>query len=315
MTQKINDLIFRELIKRGYSLHGKTRVWNIADSKLWYLTPEQAQAYLDFINSTEYKKDISPKEWTLLRRYSEEIAKIIGVKPVNIVDLGCGDGRKAALLIEDMKSERIRYYPIDISGYMVAKAMNTVSKLKKGEVVDFRFNISDFENLENIASLLKHEIYMKNLFLLLGNTLGNFEIHELLYSVSSSMDKGDVMIIGNGIDNTNVEKDIVKACQENVFLDKFFRKIPLSIGIKSNDLEWGVRFRNSRIEFYYKLKKSVKLEFQEKELEMHQGDEIVVGFTYHYKKEELLEFLKIYFDKVELKVSEDGSYTLAICKK
>ena len=49
--QKINDLIFRELIKRGYSLEGNTRIWNIADSKLWYLTPEQAQSYLDAENS------------------------------------------------------------------------------------------------------------------------------------------------------------------------------------------------------------------------------------------------------------------------
>ena len=37
---KINDLIFKELIKRGYSLEGNTRIWNIADSKLWYLTPD-----------------------------------------------------------------------------------------------------------------------------------------------------------------------------------------------------------------------------------------------------------------------------------
>ena len=44
---QVNDLIFKELIKRGYSLDGKTRIWNIADSKLWYLIPEQAQGYLD----------------------------------------------------------------------------------------------------------------------------------------------------------------------------------------------------------------------------------------------------------------------------
>ena len=30
---KINDLIIKELIKRGYSLEGNTRIWNIADSK------------------------------------------------------------------------------------------------------------------------------------------------------------------------------------------------------------------------------------------------------------------------------------------
>jgi len=38
-NSKINDLIFKELLKRGYSLEGNTRIWNLADSKLWYLTP------------------------------------------------------------------------------------------------------------------------------------------------------------------------------------------------------------------------------------------------------------------------------------
>ncbi len=315
MNPKINELIFKELIKRGYSLQGKTRIWNIADSKLWYLTPEQAQAYLDFIDSTEYQKEISPKEWTLLRKYLEEISKTIGNEPVNIVDLGCGNGRKASLIIEKINSPKVRYYPIDISGYMVGKAMKTVSKLNKGEVIDFRFNISDFENLENITSLFKQEIYMKNVFLLLGNTLGNFEIHELLYAISKSMDKGDFLIIGNGIDNTNVEKDIVKSCRENNFLNKFFMKIPLSIGIKKDEISWNVRFRNSRIEFYYKILKNINLKVREKEIEMRSGDELVIGFTYHYRKDELSDFLKIYFDKVNLKASEDGSYALAICKK
>ena len=51
--QVINDLIFKELIKRGYSLEGNTRVWNIADSKLWYLTPEQSEAFLDIEKGKE----------------------------------------------------------------------------------------------------------------------------------------------------------------------------------------------------------------------------------------------------------------------
>ena len=57
----INDLIFRELIKRGYSLEGNTRVWNIADSKLWYLTPEQAQGYLDLEKDEKYQKNVIQK--------------------------------------------------------------------------------------------------------------------------------------------------------------------------------------------------------------------------------------------------------------
>jgi hypothetical protein len=56
-SPQINDLIFKELIKRGYSLEGNTRIWNIADSKLWYLTPDQSQAYLDLERSQRYKNN------------------------------------------------------------------------------------------------------------------------------------------------------------------------------------------------------------------------------------------------------------------
>ena len=53
---KIHDLIFKELLKRGYKLEGKTKVWDVADSKLWYLTPEQAQGFLDLEEDEYYEK-------------------------------------------------------------------------------------------------------------------------------------------------------------------------------------------------------------------------------------------------------------------
>ena len=61
-NSSINDLIFKELIKRGYSLEGNTRVWNIADSKLWYLTPDQSQAYLDLETDNSYKKQTGQQQ-------------------------------------------------------------------------------------------------------------------------------------------------------------------------------------------------------------------------------------------------------------
>ena len=42
----INDLIFRELVKRGVTETPQGRLWHLTDSKLWYVTPEQAQGYL-----------------------------------------------------------------------------------------------------------------------------------------------------------------------------------------------------------------------------------------------------------------------------
>ena len=84
---QVNDLIFKELIKRGYTLDGNTRVWNIADSKLWYLTPEQAQGFLDLDHDSAYKKETGqPAAKELLRENIKRLAENISTDSINIID-------------------------------------------------------------------------------------------------------------------------------------------------------------------------------------------------------------------------------------
>jgi uncharacterized SAM-dependent methyltransferase len=313
-SQQINDLIFKELIKRGYSLEGNTRIWNIADSKLWYLTPDQAQAFLDLECSEDYRKDVIQKEIDLINNNTDEIAKKMGKENLNIIDLGCGDGKKAVIFTEHFKGKiKLRYCPIDISGYMVNKAIEKIKKADVGEVVEFQWNISDFENIENIAVLLRQGEFKKNLTLLLGNTLGNFEINELLYEIRSSMKGGDFLLIGNGLDNRNPE-EILKA-YGNKFLDKMLVKTLTQIGLDEENLEYGARFKNSRIEMYYSIKEDCKIKFLEKKVHFNEGDQVIVAVSYKYSKEDFISFLNLYFDDVMIKTSKDGSYALALCKK
>ena len=234
---QVNDLIFKELIKRGYSLEGKTRVWNIADSKLWYITPPQAQGFLDLEKGESYKKDVIAKEINLINTNILEILNKVHKKPVNIIDLGCGDGKKAVIFIENLKENKIRfrYCPVDISSYMVEKALDRIRKLNAGEVVEFQWNISDFENLENVSQLLRRDEYKNNLFLLLGNTLGNFEINEFLYEIRSAMKDGDFLLIGNGLDNLRHE-DISRSYYDPTF-DDWLVKILVQVGFDKSDLD------------------------------------------------------------------------------
>lgn len=310
----INDLIFRELIKRGYSLEGNTRIWNIADSKLWYLTPDQAQGFLDLEASHDYQQDVIQKEIDLVNNNIEEILQKVGKENLNIIDLGCGDGKKAVIFTEHFKGKvKLRYCPVDISGYMVEKALAKIRKADVGEVVDFQWNISDFENIENISLLLRQGEFKKNLILLLGNTLGNFEINELLYEIRSAMKGGDFLLIGNGLDNRKPE-DILKA-YENEYLDNMLVKTLTQIGLKEDNLEYGARFNNSRIEMYYTIKENCNIKFLNKEVVFSKGDQIIVAVSYKYNREDFIGFLNLYFDDVMAKVSEDGSYALALCKK
>tara|TARA_Y100000310_G_scaffold343165_1_gene449585 strand:+ start:1247 stop:2200 length:954 start_codon:yes stop_codon:yes gene_type:complete len=313
-TPKINDLIFKELIKRGYSLEGNTRIFNIADSKLWYLTPEQAQAFLDLEDSADYQKDVIQKEIDLINEHIGDILEDIKDDKMNIIDLGCGDGKKAILFVDKFKGKiKLRYCPVDISGYMVEKALAKIRKTDIDEVVEFQWNISDFENIENISSLLRQGEYKRTFTLLLGNTLGNFEINELLYQIRSSMKSGDYLLIGNGLDNRN-EEEILKAYGSD-FLDSLLVKTLTQIGLEKNNLEYAAQFKNSRVEMYYTIKKDCKISFLSKEVQFNAGDQIIVATSYKYNKEDFESFLKIYFDNVKLYTSEDGSYALAFCKK
>lgn len=313
-TEKVNGLIFKELIKRGYSLEGNTRIWNIADSKLWYLKPDQAQAFLDLENSKDYEQDVIQKEIDLINGNMEEIISRLKKQKINLVDIGCGDGKKAVLFIDQLKNYvKMRYCPIDISDYMVEKALTKIRDTDVEEIVKFQWNISDFENLENVSNLLRVGDFKKNVFLLLGNTLGNFEIHELLYQIRSSMKGGDYLLIGNGLDN-NSNEDLIKQYFHNR-MDDYLYKIVSQLGLKKEDVKFGVRFQNSRIEMYYTILKNKKIDFQFNNVQFNKGDQILVAISYKYSKNDLLSFLNLYFDEVYVKTSSDDLYALALCKK
>ncbi|MSS75184.1 hypothetical protein EXS73_03160 [Candidatus Pacearchaeota archaeon] len=316
---QVNDLIFKELLKRGYSLEGNTRVWNIADSKLWYLTPEQAKGYLSLDSEPNYRNATGqPQGQDLLKESAQEILELVGDAVFNIVDLGCGDGKKAASLIIELKKQRptlkLRYCPVDISGYMVSAAIETFSKLKIGEIVEFKYNISDFENLENITPLLRKEGFKRNVILLLGNTLGNFEVNELLYEIRTGMTDGDVFIVDTAIDDHKQEAR-AESYRLNKQANEWMIHIPLQLGLTRKEVEFGARFRNQRIEIYYSILVDKNIKFQDKSVRFTKGDQIIVAVGYKHDLSDLLTYLNMHFDAVTVKVSHDKSKVLAICTR
>ncbi len=313
---KVNGLIFKELIKRGYSLDGNTRIWNIADSKLWYLKAEQAQAYLDLEASQDYSAQFKGSDLYLINKHFDKILQKIKSKKINVIDLGCGDGVKGAYIVERFMNEgkKVRYCPIDISSYMVQKAIKNISKIKVDEIIESKFNISDFENLSNITPLLNQGEYSKNVFLLLGNTLGNFEIHDILYQIRSAMKGEDTLLIVNGIKNEKW-KGVVKEASNDKNLDNFFGQILTQLGFKKSEFKLNVKYENSRIELYYIISIDKKVKFQDRLIQFNKGDQILVAVGYKHDESDLKTVLNMYFDEVELKSAEDKKSALIICKK
>lgn len=310
----INDIIFNEILKRWYTLDWNTRVFNIADSKLWYITPEQAQAFLDLEKSEDYQNAVINKEMDLINDNIWEITKDIKDKPLNIIDLGCGDGKKAMLFISYLKDKKmLRYCPIDISWFMVEQAMKELDKIWIKEVIKFQWNISDFENLSNISSILRSVEYKDNLILLLGNTLGNFEADELLYKIKTSMKDDDVLLIGNWLNNRNFEE--ILNSYNDTFVDKWLMKILTQVWLKEDNLQFGVGFRHSRIELYYVIKNDCRITFLDKKIDFFTWDQIIIAFSYKYNQNDFERYMKKHFSRVKMFFSEDLGYAISLCQK
>jgi uncharacterized SAM-dependent methyltransferase len=314
---KVNDLIFKELLRRGYSLEGNTRVWNIADSKLWYLTPKQAQAYLNLDKSEKYSDKMFDTELQMLDGGIKQIVdKVLHESSVNVIDIGCGDGKKAVPVVEEIHGRvPLRYCPIDISSHMVTKAVEKIKALRKGEVVQFRWNISDFENLENVAALLKDKEFRQNFFLFLGSTISNFEMHEVMHEIVEAMDRGlDYLLLGLAIWEGDDPKDLLKSYHSQE-VDDFLSLNLTQVGFKKSDIQYGVRYKNSRIEMYYTVKKDKKITFGNQFMAFYKGDQILVGISRRYTKEQIEEALGIYFSDFKVELNKEGTWALVLCKK
>ncbi|MFA6145958.1 MAG: L-histidine N(alpha)-methyltransferase [Patescibacteria group bacterium] len=311
---KINDLIFKELITRGFTLEGKTRIWDLADSKLWYLTTSQAKGFLNLEKNESYKKSIIDKEVSLIKKYLSIFIKQLLFKSYNLIDLGCGDGQKASLFIKELSRYlSIRYCPIDISAYMVSKAAQTIRKLKIGEVLKFEWNISDFENLDNVIPIFRDTEFKHHFMMLLGNTLGNFNRDNILHGIKNSMNKNDVLLIGNGLSATKKEKIIKPYCDK--LLDKFLIKVIEQIGLSKRDVKYDVKFKNSRVEMFYVVNKNKTIKHLNKKIYFNEGDIILIAISYKYNEDEFRKNISKFFSDVKIYTADDKSYALAFCKK
>ncbi len=311
----INDLIFKELIKRGYSLEGKTRVWNIADSKLWYLTPDQAQAFLDLEEKDPKQKMFLKKEVELIKAKFNELFFGSAESKINIVDLGCGDGVKARAFIDSFKDKSlIRYCPIDISEYMVNKTISTFSKMKELNILKLKNNVIDFLDFKKIESSLRQGDFKTNYILLLGGSLENSDAHELLHEIRSSMNESDVLLIGNKLTHPNPEK-MVEYYTHNDCINSMLIKTIEQLGLNTKKVKYGARYHGNRIEMYYTINEDIALSSNDKKIDFAKGDKIIVTISYKYDKQSLSELLMMYFSNVQVITTEDGSYALALCKK
>ncbi len=137
-------------------------------------------------------------EFDILEDYKEKILQPIieAGQPVNLVELGAGDGMKTKILIAFLYKQQIdfQYIPIDISGSVLEELRNDLDQEFPG------LKVKPIQNTYQKALQEKDwDSGALTLMLFLGANLGNFvraDALELLQLMSASLKSGEMALLG-----------------------------------------------------------------------------------------------------------------------
>lgn len=153
-----------------------------------------SELFSDITHLEEYY--LTDCEIEVLELNADRLASSIGSEPFNLVELGAGMGRKAAILIKHFLKSNLefRYVPIDISETAMKQLVSTLGK----SVPDLPLNgiVSDYFNG---LKWLNNRSSRKNLVLFLGSSIGNFTHRQnrfFLRNVWNSLNDDDSLLIG-----------------------------------------------------------------------------------------------------------------------
>jgi uncharacterized SAM-dependent methyltransferase len=312
---ELKTKLFEELVRKGHieRLDGR-KVFDVADRCFLYESDNLAEAFLKLRAHPRYKATIINIEIELLEEFARRFINVIGDKPCNVIDMGCGDGKKAKAFFGALEGVgKIRYCPTSPNDMLRNLATKNVKESNFENVVEYKPLSKCMKLIDMIFKEVRDDKYEKNVILLMGSLLASFDIHEYLFEISKLMRKGDCLLIGNAI-RTGDRFTNIQNYRHPLFYE-WLKHIVFEMGFEENEVEFGGRFENGRVEGYFEVKEDKVLTHEGKDYVFKRGDEIIVGILYKYFAKELEEYCKMYFRDVELVKDKDEEQALVCCIK
>jgi len=139
---------------------------------------------------------VTRAETALLSRHARAILETLP-RPLNITELGCGNGDKLAVLLEKGSERFRRVHLIDISPAALLSARARLATLPAMPVTTFH---GTYE--EGLARLATHRSSGAWLVLFLGSNIGNFDppaARDMLRRIRGSLAEGDSLLLGTDL--------------------------------------------------------------------------------------------------------------------
>lgn len=308
-------------------------------SKFAYYGNQVTEKYIKLMHSPDYT--VYKRSMDVLESRLDEI---IGVatkmnKPIRIISLGIGDGSKDEKIIKKLflkTNSTLDYYVFDISLDMIKAGLNVV-KAQIGKKVFDKLNRKvyqmDFMHIREVLTDYASANKL-NLYLLLGNTLGNFPEDILLERINSVMRQDDLLLVDNQLKkpgrlSKEQEEDLLKIYDtehEQAYIHAILEraKIYPSDGIISDPrLSYEHGTRNAFLRDYncasviqeFIIKKAKTIELGGKDIFFAQNTIITVLYSKKYTYEAIRNIIGSLFDIEKIYRTQEDDYALVLCTK
>jgi len=277
---------------------------------------EGADRFVAFEHTSEY--GVGQTEIDLILDNEDKILSKLQSKDYSVLDMGCGDGKKAAAILtrlERFSKDSLNYFPVDISERMMNIAVDNV-QLAHDNLNTESFK-EDFEkgNFSKITYYLRRRYQRNNLILFLGQTIGNLsDSHRILVNLRESMGEEDSLLVGLAL--FSKENNPLKG-YDNQLVYNWLWTMPEKIGITRDDAEIKNYFNKDKhqVEAKMEFKKDWSKHYGNDLLSFHKEQKVLVATSHKFTKDEVFGLFARAGFKIELFLqSKKKDYGLVLCR-
>ncbi len=176
-------------------LNGLSRTPKSLSSKYFY--DEAGSRLFQQITETE-EYYLTRCEFEILKTSCRAIARPFQHVPFRLIELGVGDGRKTAVLLDHFLDQGLdfHYVPIDICRESVCELAESLGRRYATKPLEVCGVVADY--VDGLR-WLRRQNPLRNLVIFLGSSIGNFtrrQTHRFLHRLRRSLSPGDHLLIG-----------------------------------------------------------------------------------------------------------------------
>jgi dimethylhistidine N-methyltransferase len=262
---------------------------------------------------------VTQAETALLARHAREILEPLP-RPLNITELGCGNGEKLAVLLEKSGERFRRVHLIDISPAALRSARARLAVLPAMPITTFH---GTYE--AGLSRLAAHRGHGAWLVLFLGSNIGNFDppaARDMLRRIRASLTEGDALLLGT--DLVKCQRTLQLAYDDPLqvtaaFNRNLLRRINDELG-GTFDLDgfthravWNPQDRRIEMHLVSSRPQLVRIAAAELEIEFQKDEWIWTESSYKYAPDDVLSEGRLAgFTAGEQWIDEDARFALTL---